>query len=261
MKKWILFCLAICITLPLLASCKQPHVCEPSKRWRSDAEAHWHPCKDADCTVRSGQEAHVWGEGKRTKVATPTENGEMSFYCTVCDCKKTEAIEFSVPTEEDWIRMLDAENFINVTRCREETLADQDGTFIHVYLDQYTKTQLRHTFLAPAVQQTNVQSISSANRTEVWSFYESLLNFRDYEFDPEANVYRIRKEAQINCHGYPTTTSDATVTIKDGKLAKIEYTCTIYEVYRSREIRTVVTFTNYGTTTTDYDMLPLGSTK
>ena len=89
-----------------------------SEEWSSDAEGHWHKCKNCDATdtkaahdmIYKNDEAsgkhigeckvcgykgspadHVWGEGEVTKPATLYAKGERTFTCE-CGAKKTETI-------------------------------------------------------------------------------------------------------------------------------------------------------------------------
>ena len=48
-----------------------------------DDENHWKHCTDDGCDY-SVSEAHAYGEGVETKPATATENGVMTYTCTVC---------------------------------------------------------------------------------------------------------------------------------------------------------------------------------
>ena len=89
-----------------------------SEEWSSDAEGHWHKCKNCDATdtkaahdmIYKNDEAsgkhigeckvcgykgspadHVWGEGEVTKPATLYAEGERTFTCA-CSATRTETI-------------------------------------------------------------------------------------------------------------------------------------------------------------------------
>lgn len=61
--------------------------------WSSDAEAHWHACSGEGCTELSDKAAHTFGEGKETTPATESEEGVMTYTCTVCGYEKLESID------------------------------------------------------------------------------------------------------------------------------------------------------------------------
>ena len=55
-------------------------------------------CTDCDSLISSGSaiaaKGHSWNDGEVTKEATETENGVMTYTCTVCSATKTEEIEY-----------------------------------------------------------------------------------------------------------------------------------------------------------------------
>ena len=65
------------------------------EEWSKDATHHWHACEDADCTEVSDKAEHTWDEGKETTYATDTENGVMTYTCTVCKQTKTAETTFN----------------------------------------------------------------------------------------------------------------------------------------------------------------------
>ena len=60
-------------------------------KWASDAGYHWHAC--SGCDERVNEAIHKWNEDAVTKQPTCTEEGVMTYKCTVCGYEKTEAIE------------------------------------------------------------------------------------------------------------------------------------------------------------------------
>ena len=52
-----------------------------SDEWSKDADGHWH---ESTCGHEAtAKEAHTWNEGEKTKLATCTEEGEITYTCTV----------------------------------------------------------------------------------------------------------------------------------------------------------------------------------
>ena len=72
-----------------------PEPCEHnfSTIWTTDADYHWHVCKNAGCDEVSGKAEHDWGEWTVTKAATCTESGSRTRACQTC--KKTETGEIA----------------------------------------------------------------------------------------------------------------------------------------------------------------------
>ena len=110
-----------------------------SEEWSSDAEGHWHKCKNCDATdtkaahdmIYKNDEAsgkhigeckvcgykgspadHVWGEGEVTKPATLYAEGERTFTCA-CSATRTETIAAGADFAADF------------------TLENQDGAWIY----------------------------------------------------------------------------------------------------------------------------------
>ena len=61
-----------------------------SDAWSKNEDAHWHECS---CGLKNDMELHNWNDGKETKPATESAEGEMLFTCEDCGQTKTEAIE------------------------------------------------------------------------------------------------------------------------------------------------------------------------
>lgn len=59
---------------------------------QNDETNHWYECKCGDATE---PEAHKYGEGVVTKPANETEDGVMTYTCTVCGYEKTETISYT----------------------------------------------------------------------------------------------------------------------------------------------------------------------
>ena len=57
--------------------------------WANSDDAHWHECS---CGLKDNLELHNWNEGKETKPATESEEGEKLFTCVDCGATKTEKI-------------------------------------------------------------------------------------------------------------------------------------------------------------------------
>ena len=58
--------------------------------WQTDADKHWKVC--SVCSEKAEESAHTFGTGTVTKAATQTEEGVITYTCTVCSFAKNEAI-------------------------------------------------------------------------------------------------------------------------------------------------------------------------
>ena len=59
--------------------------------YQNDDDQHWQIC--TKCGAESEKSDHTWDEGEVTKPSTETEEGEMTYKCTVCSATKTESID------------------------------------------------------------------------------------------------------------------------------------------------------------------------
>ncbi len=75
---------------------KSAHKHVAGEEWKFDEKTHWHECVSETCDDKSAkldEAAHTEDEGTVTKAATETEEGVMTFKCTVCGAvTRTEAI-------------------------------------------------------------------------------------------------------------------------------------------------------------------------
>ena len=75
---------------------KSAHVHVAGEEWKSDEKTHWHECVSETCddkTAKLDEAAHTEDEGAVTKAATETEEGVMTYKCTVCGAvTRTESI-------------------------------------------------------------------------------------------------------------------------------------------------------------------------
>lgn len=57
--------------------------------WSFDEYYHYHEC---ECGAKDDVEEHKWDQGNITKQATETEDGNITYTCTVCGKTKDETI-------------------------------------------------------------------------------------------------------------------------------------------------------------------------
>jgi hypothetical protein len=68
------------------------HVHTYAATWSSDADGHWYAATCTHTGAQNAYAAHSWNAGEVTKEATTTDEGVMTYTCTVCGREKTEAI-------------------------------------------------------------------------------------------------------------------------------------------------------------------------
>ena len=71
-----------------------------AKEWSSDEDYHWHKCSRCDATNDKAE--HKWTETGRTE-ATETENGKVTYECSVCKDTKEEILFYDPHVAaEEW---------------------------------------------------------------------------------------------------------------------------------------------------------------
>ena len=88
---------ACCVTL---VSCG--HECTFSSEWLTDETSHWHACTGEECKEISDKADHTWNDGEITTKPTQEADGVKTFTCTVCELTRTEPVEFTGMTEDEW---------------------------------------------------------------------------------------------------------------------------------------------------------------
>ena len=99
---------ACCVTL---ASCG--HECTFSSEWLTDETSHWHACTGEECEEISDKADHTWNDGEITTKPTQEADGVKTFTCTVCALTRTEPVEFTGMTEDEWNTALADDVFSN----------------------------------------------------------------------------------------------------------------------------------------------------
>ena len=96
-KKIMAIGLSISI-LSSLSSCaflqgqNQGHIHQADTEWYSNSKAHWHKCTGEDCTLVTDRAEHTFNDGVVTKQPTDTENGYMTYTCSVCGYEKNTSL-------------------------------------------------------------------------------------------------------------------------------------------------------------------------
>lgn len=92
MKKIVLL-LAVLLCVFSICACTHEH--EEADEYKNDENYHWFPCVDEDCDVTYNKVSHTWGVGEITTKPTASQDGVMSYLCTVCKRLKQEPIKYN----------------------------------------------------------------------------------------------------------------------------------------------------------------------
>ena len=80
----------VCSKCQFVLSNDGTHYHSFSETWSKNENAHWHECS---CGIKDDLALHNWNDGKQTKPATESAEGEMLYTCLDCGQTKTEPIE------------------------------------------------------------------------------------------------------------------------------------------------------------------------
>ena len=67
-------------------------VCNHEFELKHDTEKHWYACKNDGCTLKVGEDEHIWNEGEETKAPEVGVKGEYTYTCQVCGVTETDEV-------------------------------------------------------------------------------------------------------------------------------------------------------------------------
>ncbi|MBQ9805693.1 MAG: hypothetical protein IJW49_04210 [Clostridia bacterium] len=246
MKRIVSILLTICMLLSLstmLASCG--HDCVFSEDWTKDATHHWHACAHEDCTELTDKAEHVWDEGQITTKATQEAAGVKTFTCKTCAQTKTEAIEFTGLSEEEWNIALSEFTFENVSyeESAISSKGDKSGTV------KYKLTKDLVWIQRNAIKLTDEEEIKTFRRALVDSIRE-IVPYESYQYDAATKTYKATEKIYFSA--LKTSTQNVTLTFANGRLVEIKYEVKIYAVGDDYTVTATIKLSDYGTTTITY---------
>lgn len=198
--------------------------CEFSSDWTCDEAYHWHACTSESCDEVADKAEHTWDDGTITTVATQEEDGVKTFTCSVCNHTKTEKVEFTGLSEEEWNAIFDYGNFVNFS-YKEVAVTKGNGVAVDSeMLYKFTeKAAWLQITMAGQTESTYAPDRASAieARYALVDSIKSIASYSNYEYDPETKTYKAIKAIEIAATGKDTT--DVTLTFSEGNLVKIEY--------------------------------------
>jgi len=174
--------------------------------WEKDATHHWHACEDADCTEVSDKAEHTWDNGKETAFATDTENGVMTYTCTVCKQTKTEATTFNGINITQYGMAVDAATLQNVTVAITLKSGSQTkSSTLKLNANEYAHTG---STLDGAVNISGEGVAAAAALRNEYLFFAKVL-YKDISYDAANKIYNTAQECTVTF----TDESDGTETV------------------------------------------------
>lgn len=252
MKKSLSVLLVICMLLAsclTLASCV--HECEFATEWTKDADYHWHVCTDEDCEEIADKAEHTWecDEGVITTKPTQDATGVRTFICEVCSYTKTEPVEFTGLSEEEWNAALEPSVFENFEYNEVSTTTGSGVSVNSEVIYKFTEaTAWVYMSVAGQIQESYAPDTAYANqaRSQVIESIKDMAPYASFEYDAETKTYKATESIAIDALN--ASTSDITLTFdNDGKLVKIEYTISFVQSDINFTATSTATISNYGT--------------
>lgn len=249
MKKILSVLLSVCLLCTLstmLVSCM--HKCEFSEEWSKDDTSHWHACVGEECTEIADKADHVWNEGVITTKATQEAEGVKTFTCTVCQHTKTEPVEFTGLSKEDWNTIISSASFENFKYTESSKTSGNGMTIDSETIYKFTKTSawVKIT-IANQSNESYAPSTADANevRKQLIDSIKDIAPYDSFEYDAETKSYKATKSIKIAALN--ASTSDITIKFSDGKLAEIKYNISYTQNGTKISVISTITISDYGT--------------
>ena len=251
--------------------CACAHTHEEAEEYENDEVYHWIPCVDEDCDFTYNKVAHTWGTGEVTTNPTASNDGVMSYLCTVCKRLKQEPVKYNpnpTVTTQQWQDAFELTKFNNVVATLVESV-EYDGIVSKQEYKIYANQEL--IYLTMTVYENNVEKQYMGKYQDgnyLWSFSDKEQKIEDVEptisrdvmkptailtdngFDKLKDLYQsfIYNEAtgyyeanDVTIEGMFYGYKSVAVKMADGKILEIKATST-----HSPSMEIFVAFSNYG---------------
>ncbi len=262
MKKLLSITLILCLLLSLsttLVSCGNR--CKFSTEWSKDSTSHWHACTKEGCTEISDKADHTWDEGKTNVEATPDEDGEKTFTCTVCSQTKTEAYKFAGISKAEWNAAIADKLFENFSYKAYSIITKVTTKVPNANTTETVKTkeisEYTYKFTKDSASCQKITSDGTSNkmydpaevnyiRDMIISDIKSIANYNHYKYDAETKTYKATMPVRIT--SLNASTSDVSIEFKDNKLFKIKYSVSYMQGNTEYFTTSTIVVSKYGTT-------------
>lgn len=191
--------------------------------WEKDATHHWHACEDADCTEVAEKAEHTFDEGKETTFATDTENGVMTYTCTVCGQTKTEATTFDGVNITQYGEAVYDTTLQNVTVTITLTSGSNTAeSVLKLNMDEYS--HIGNT-LDGAVNVSGENADTAAALRSEYLFFAKIL-YKYLSYDAESKIYNVSNECTVpftdEADGTETTYKSITMTLSGNRIQTVD---------------------------------------
>lgn len=244
----VLLLISTVLSLVMLSACG--HECTLAEGWRNDAASHWHACTDPDCTKKTDLADHTWDKGEITKRATQEAAGTKTFTCTECQYKKTQTVNFTGLTEEEWYEALARDLFVNFTFTEKTSVKISGAEAITTTVYEFENGgKARVTQTKPGQKEASgmipAESVVEYRDT-VWAYCVLMADYEDYYYDARTKSYKLKGVFTLPSYEVPADT--ATIKFKNGKLSEITFTCKFSEEGQTYYVSSTITVSDYDTT-------------
>ncbi|MBQ7291046.1 MAG: hypothetical protein IJW76_04895 [Clostridia bacterium] len=191
---------------------------------------------------------HVWDEGVITKKATQDADGVKTFTCTECKQTKTEAVEFTGYTLDEWNAIINSYMFENFQYTE---VSKTSGNGITISSETNYKFTKNYAYVKVTIGNqsssrpiSNITDINTARRELINSIIE-ITHYGSFEYDPETKTYKAKSPIEIS--SLNTSTSKITLKFSEDKLTEIFYGVAFKQNGVTIVSESTITLSDYGT--------------
>ena len=201
------------------------------EEWAKDATHHWHACEDEGCTEVSDKAEHTWNNGEETTFATETENGVMTYTCTVCKQTKTAETIFDGVNITQYGMAVDSTTLQNVTVAVKLTSGSQvQESILRLNGNEYSLTAKDGTPISSG--ESAEEAASLRNEYLFFSIVDEIsgttkVTHKDLTYDAASKTY--------------STSAEFTVTVEDAEEDTVTTFKSIVMTISGTRIQTVAT--------------------
>lgn len=240
--------LCLFLSSPLvLASCM--HECEFSAEWSSDEDFHWQACNVSGCKEVFNKIEHIWNDGEVTTKATQDSEGVKTFTCITCSATKTEGVEFTGLSMQEWNLALSDTVFENFSYSEVATTTGNGVSVDSEAAYKFTKNSA-WIFMSAAGEsaESYAPDTTSANtlRRQLIISINDIANHAYFEYEAETKTYKAIGGiliAAVNAYSH-----DVTLKFEGDRLVEITYSVSFLQSGVSCKSTSVITISDYGTT-------------
>ena len=239
--------------------------------YKSDDTSHWGVCtvcgaehsktshvytSDCDTTcndcgaVRTAKE-HTWDEGVVTSEASHSKDGEKKFTCTACAETKTETVEFTGISFEEWYAAFDLSNF-TYTEVAKVSGPGVTSEVASIYKFLSYKVYVKIGTVGGETEEIVIGTKADVDelRNELIASMKDIAWHKRFAFDGETRTYKATMPIRIAAA--EEYTRDVSIKFDDNNnLVEIKYSVEFEVIGNVFTLDTTITVSDHGTTTLD----------